>query len=85
MLPAEARILGMQLVVESERAMCDAIFLRCVLEIFQVSPAQAVEILKSIGAGTRADHARVYEEMAKAAAQQRAMNKEGSDGTDSTH
>lgn len=82
MLPAEARILGMRLVCESERAVDDAIFLRAMLELFQVPPAEAVALLKKIGAGTRADHALVYEKMLTAVAQEKAMR--GTDGTPST-
>lgn len=82
MLPAEARILGMRLVCEAEKAVDDAVFLRAAIEIFEMSPADAVTLLKTLGKATRADHAFVYEKMLKAAAEHKAMG--ATDGTPST-
>lgn len=84
LLPAEARILGMQLICECERAMADAIFLRVALEIFNISPTEAVQLLKTVSAGTRADHAMVYEQMLKAADREKAMAQEVKGETDGT-
>ena len=76
MLPAEARILGMRLIVESENAITNAIFLRAAIELFQVPLVEAVQMLRAIGSATRADHAMVYEHMLKEMQRQKAMAQE---------
>ena len=83
MLPAEARILGMQLICQSEEAVGNAVYLRTLLEIVQVPPNEAVQMLRTIGAGTRQDHALTYEKMLMAAEQAKKL--EETDGTGTAH
>ena len=73
--PAEARILGMRLIVQGEQAVSQAVFLRAMLESIQMPPAEAVHFFRNLDAGTRADHAMAYEQALKAVEQQDAMSK----------
>ena len=73
MLPAEARIFGMRLICEAERAVGDAIFMRVAIEMMGASPQEAAELVRTVGAGTRAEHAAVYERMMNEAQREKAM------------
>ena len=80
MLPAEARILGMQLICEAERAMGEAIFLRAAIEIHGMPPQEAATLCEQLGMGTRADHALEYEKALQAIQQAKAMQREATNG-----
>lgn len=60
MMPAQARMLGVRLVAESEAAILNAVAMRILLELGQVRPDQAVQVLVTIAQGTRDDHAEAY-------------------------
>ena len=83
MLPQDARILGMKLIVQATKAIDTAIAMRCLLEVCQVALPDAVQMLKVIGAGTEADHAMVFEASLKMAEQDKVM--EGDDEKSGPH
>jgi len=60
LLPAEARILGLQLITEAETAILSAVTLRMLLEHFQIPPEHALKFYGDICAGTRQDHVEEY-------------------------
>lgn len=88
MHPAEARILGMQLICEAERGVADAIAMRMLLEAIGMDKADAAQLWRSISAGTRADHAAAYERSLKAdqqAEEVKAVQPEDTDGSSPAH
>jgi hypothetical protein len=56
LLPAEARQLGMQLILESEDSIMNAVAMRILLEVGGLKPADALKILVAVSQGTREDH-----------------------------
>lgn len=77
LLPAEARLLGMQLIVESEAAILTAAQMRMLLELVGAAPEQAVQILQAVNQGTRADHALEAERQHRQSQQDVAMEGDG--------
>lgn len=73
MHPAEARLLGMQLISQAERAMGDAVGLRICLEVMGLSHGDAVQLWTRTSAGTLADHAMAFERDMKSRTQDAAM------------
>lgn len=63
LMPQDAQILGARLMQQGERAICDAVFFRAALEIFEMDPASAGALLDTVGQGTRADHIQAFNAM----------------------
>jgi len=88
MTPTEARILGLQLIMESEKAICQAAMLRAMLEMGEMPIEQAIEAMNTYMRITR-EALRIAElEAEKATEKREADNGDDqavSDRKDSTH
>lgn len=73
MLPQEARILGMRLIVQATEAISTAAAMRLLLEVVQMHPNDASQALAAILAGTKADHQMAYEMALKRADESQQM------------
>lgn len=61
MMPAQARVVGMRMIIEAERAMADATMMRVALDVLKMDPMEGVQFALTVAAQSRGDHAMAFE------------------------